>query len=414
MQRAILSSLFALLLGYGLMQMGNTFQGTLLSIRGGIEGFSTTQIGAIGSGFWAGIVIGSLRCGRWIPRVGHIRAFLALGAIASAAPLVHLLIIDPVSWVVARAVTGFCFAGLFIVVESWLNATATDETRGQILSVYGMTGLLAGIIGQLLLPAMNASSFKPFCVIAIIIEIASIPIALTGAVAPAQQSGTVQINLRRLYQQSPLGVVAALFCGVTTSSFFALGPIYAQRLGLYTTGVAVFMACGTLGGFALTWPLGWLSDRIDRRFVIIGAAIIAAATLLVLAMFVPRDASRWIDYLCIAIVGGTIVPTYSVVIAHVNDTVGEGEFAAASGGLLLVQGAGAVIGPLLAGFAMSHLRRGLAFTIISAQVLIAVFGLYRMKRRAAIPTTHKRAFGVEPPVPVSAIFKAEHSIGSSP
>src|SRR6201993_78082 len=168
-ERVTVSTLFALLLGYGLMQMGNTFQGTLLSIRGGIETFSPAQIGAVGSGFWAGIVIGSLRCGRWIRKIGHIRAFLALGAIASTAPLVHLLAIHPISWVVARALTGFCFAGLFIVVESWLNGCATVLTRGRILSVYGMTGLLAGVGGQLLLAGGNPDDFKGFCIVSIIV-----------------------------------------------------------------------------------------------------------------------------------------------------------------------------------------------------------------------------------------------------
>ena len=177
-ERPTVSTLFALLLGYGLMQMGNTCQGTLLSIRAGIEGFSPALIGAVGSGFWTGILIGSFRCGRWIQKIGHIRAFLALGAIASTAPLVHLLAIHPICWVAARALTGFCFAGLFMVVESWLNGAATEHTRGQILSVYGMTGLLAGILGQLLLPAANPAGFRPFCVIAIIIAIALVPIAL--------------------------------------------------------------------------------------------------------------------------------------------------------------------------------------------------------------------------------------------
>src|ERR1700756_1289631 len=183
-ERATVSTLFALLLGYGLMQVGNTFQGTLLSIRGGIEGFSPALIGAVGSGFWVGIVIGSLRCGRWIQKIGHIWAFLALGAIASTAPLVHLLTIHPISWVVARALTGFCFAGLFIVVESWLNSAATERTRGQILSVYAMTGLLAGIVGQLLLPATDQAGFRAFCIVTIIIAFALVPIALTRAVAP--------------------------------------------------------------------------------------------------------------------------------------------------------------------------------------------------------------------------------------
>src|ERR1700741_3828817 len=148
--RATVATLFGLLLGFGLMQMGNPFQGTLLSIRGGIEGFSPALIGAVGSGFWAGVMIGSLRCGKVIESVGHIRAFLAFGAIASTAPLVHLLSINPISWIAARALTGFCFAGLFIVVESWLNSSATEHTRGKILSVYGMTGLVAGDVGTLL------------------------------------------------------------------------------------------------------------------------------------------------------------------------------------------------------------------------------------------------------------------------
>jgi MFS family permease len=411
--RVTVATLFGLLLGFGLMQMGNTFQGTLLSIRGGIEGFTAGQIGAVGSGFWAGIVIGSLRCGRWIQKIGHIRAFLALGAIASTAPLVHLLAIHPISWVVARALTGFCFAGLFIVVESWLNSAATEQTRGQILSVYGMTGLLAGIIGQLLLPAANPAGFRPFCIITIIIAIASVPIALTRAEAPTHEGAGPRINLRQLYRQSPFGLVGASLCGITTSAFFTLGPIFAQRRGLDTAGVAVFMACGTLGGFLLTWPLGWLSDRLDRRLVIIGAAVIASVTLLIMVGVVPKQAPRWILYLCVAIFGGTIIPTYSVVMAHVNDSVGEGEFVAASGGLLIVQGAGAVAGPIIAGFAMSVLPRGLSHTIIAAQILMAAFGAYRLRCRAAPSALHKGNFVVEPAVPVATTFESADSRGAS-
>jgi MFS family permease len=184
---AIVTTLLSLLLGFGLMQMGNTLQGTLLSVRGGIESFSPAQIGAVGAGFWAGVVVGSLRAGKLVQSVGHIRTFLALGAIASTAPLFHLLIVDPTAWIVARALTGFCFAGLFIVVESWLNSAATDQTRGQILSIYAMTGLLAGIVGQLLLPATDPGGFRPFCLVAIIIAFALVPIAVTQAVAPAHE-----------------------------------------------------------------------------------------------------------------------------------------------------------------------------------------------------------------------------------
>jgi MFS family permease len=408
-QRGTVSTLLALLLGFGLMQMGNTLQGTLLSIRGGIEGFSPAQIGAVGAGFWVGVLIGSLRGGKLIQSVGHIRAFLALGAIASTAPLLHLLVMDPIAWVAARALTGFCFAGLFIVVESWLNSAATDETRGQILSVYAMTGLLAGIVGQLLLPATNPAGFRAFCIVSIIIAFALVPIALTRAVAPAHEGGGARINLRGLYRQSPFGLVAASLCGVTTSAFFTLGPIFAQRRGLDTGGVAAFMASGTLGGFLMAWPVGWLSDRFDRRFVIIGAALTATATLFTMMALVPDEPSRWILYLCVAIFGGTIVPTYSVVMAHVNDAVGEGEFVAASGGLLIMQGAGAAAGPLLAGLAMSASEHGLSYTLIGTQILMAVFGVYRLTRRAAPPEMHKGAFLVEPLIPVGNRLASGHS-----
>ena len=408
-QRTTVPTLLALLLGFGLMQMGNTLQGTLLSIRGGIESFSPAQIGAVGAGFWVGVVIGSLRCGKLIQSVGHIRAFLALGAIASTAPLLHLLLMDPIAWVATRALTGFCFAGLFIVVESWLNSAATEETRGQILSIYAMTGLLAGIVGQLLLPTTDPAGFRAFCVVAIIIAFALVPIALTRASAPAYKGGGARISIRGLYRQSPFGIVAAFLCGVATSAFFTLGPVFAQGRNLDTGGVAVFMASGTLGGFVMAWPLGWLSDRLDRRLAIIGAAATATASLFTMMALVPDAASRWILYLCAGVLGGTIVPTYSVVMAHVNDAVGEEEFVAASGGLLIMQGIGAATGPLLGGFAMSALPQGLSLMIIATQVAMAVFGAYRLTRRAAPPRMHKGVFVVEPPVPVGTELESGHS-----
>jgi len=159
----------------------------------------------------------------------------------------------------------------------------------------------------------------------------------------------------------------------------------------------------------MAWPVGWLSDRLDRRRVIIGAAIVASASLFAIMALIPDEPSRWMLYLCAAIFGGTIVPTYSVVMAHVNDLVGEGEFVAASGGLLIMQGIGAAAGPLIAGFAMSAWDHGLAYTLIAAQILMAVFGVYRLTRRAAPPQMHKGAFVVEPLIPVGTTLESEHS-----
>ncbi|MBZ6076747.1 MFS transporter [Microvirga puerhi] len=399
--RNVLPTLLALLLGYGLMQIGNTLQGTLLSVRGGIESFSPTAIGAVGAAFWVGIVFGSLWAGTVIGRVGHTRTFSALAAVAASTALLHLLVVHPVVWIAARALTGFCFAGLFMVVESWLNGSATDRTRGQILSLYGMTGLIAGIGGQLLLPTGDPAGFRLFCIVSIIISMALVPIALSRATAPLHASSEAKINLPRLYVQSPFGIVAAFLCGVTTASFFALGPLFAHEAGLETSGIAIFMACGTLGGFAMTWPLGWFSDRTDRRFVIIAAAGTAAALLLVLLTFVPDKPPVWVLYICVAIFGGSVIPTYSIVTAHVNDMVKPGEFVAASGGLLIVLGAGSSAGPILSGMAMSVFGpRGLVYATVVAQVLMACWGVYRIRRRAAPPETQKEAFVPEPTVPV--------------
>ncbi len=407
--RSVLPTLLALLLGYALMQIGNTLQGTLLSVRGNLENFSPTQIGAVGAAFWVGIVVGSLWVGRVIQQVGHARTFAALAAVASSAALLHLLVVTPTVWMAARAVTGFCFAGLFIVVESWLNASATPQNRGQIIGLYGMTGLIAGIGGQMLLPAGDPAGFRLFCFAAMLISLALVPMALSRASAPAHAVGEVSINLRRLYRQSPFGVVAAVLCGITTSSFFALGPVWAQQRGLSTTEIAVFMAFGTLGGFLTTWPLGWLSDRMDRRHVIIGAAAMAASILGALVHFVPEDVATWLLFIYGAIFGGSVIPTYSIVTAHVNDMVRPGEFVSASGGLLILQGLGAASGPVISGIAMSEFGRiGLPYVVIVAQALMAVWGAYRSLQRPAPSEADKEGFVLEPPIPVGTTLAPAH------
>jgi MFS family permease len=211
----------------------------------------------------------------------------------------------------------------------------------------------------------------------------------------------------QLYRQSPFGVVAAILCGITTSSFFALGPIWAQERGLDTTEIAIFMACGTLGGFATTYPLGWLSDRMDRRHVIIGASGMAAAILLALIHFVPLTVPVWLIFIYVAIFGGSVIPTYSIVTAHVNDMVRPGEFVAAAGGLLILQGVGASIGPVVSGMAMTEFGRlGLLYVVIIAQALMAIWGAYRSLQRAAPSTAEKESFTPEPVVPVGTQLEA--------
>lgn len=395
-----LATVFALLFGYALLQMGNTLQSSLLAVRGGLEGFTATEIGLVGSGFYVGLMLGSLRGGRLVRMVGHTRAFAALAAVASMAPLLHLLVMDPWVWPVTRALTGFCFAGLFIVVESWLNGAASSSVRGQILSIYGMTGMIAGVAGQMLLTAAAPGGFVLFCVISMIISFALVPVVLSRAQAPAQTEGDAALDLGRLYGQSPFGVVAAFLSGISTGAYYTLGPLFAQRLGLDAAAVAVFMACGSLGGFAATWPMGWLSDRIDRRGLIVGLALLASAALLSMVLLVPEDPPRWLAYSLVALFGAMVIPGYSLILAHVNDHVQPGEFAAASGGLLILWGAGSALGPIIGGTAMSMLGNpGLGWLILAAQLLIALWGLYRMRQRAAPEV--KEDFLVMPVQPVS-------------
>lgn len=394
MQPSLLTTLLtvtALLLGFGMLQLGNTLQGTLLAVRGGIEQFSPTTIGMVGSGFSAGLVLGSLRAGRLLQAVGHTRAFAALATIASAAALLHLMFIHPAVWILVRALTGFCFAGLFMVVESWLNAAATPSIRGQLLSIYGMTGLLAGVGGQMMLPIADAGGYLLFCWVSVIISLALVPVTLSRAKAPAGALSEARVNLPRLYAQSPFGLVAAFLCGISAGAFFSLGPYVAQRMGFSAGGIATFMACGTLGAFAMTWPLGWLSDRMDRRILIIAMTVVAAAVITAMITLLPADMPPGVIFLLVFIFGAAIVPTYSLVIAHVNDCVDPGEFVAASGGLLVIQGAGAAAGPILGGIAIAQWgTNGLTGMIALAQAGIAAFGLYRLRARSA--PAEKEAF----------------------
>jgi MFS family permease len=379
-----LATLAALLLGFGLLQLGNNLQGTLLAVRGGLEAFSPTQVGLIGSGFSIGLVLGSLTAGTLIQSVGHIRTFAALAALASASALLHVMLVHPVAWIGFRMVTGLCFAGLLMSVESWLNASATPAVRGQILGIYSMTGLIAAVGGQMLLPLADPGGFMLFACVSLIISIALVPVALSKSQAPAEMEARTRANLPHLYRQSPFGLVAAFLCGISTGAFYALGPLYAQQAGFADQGIALFMACAILGAFATTWPLGFLSDRMDRRRLIIIVALLSALLLAAMMLFLPQGvAPGWVFFLVFAF-GGVVLPTYGIVVAHVNDSVHPTEFIAASGGLLIVQGSGMALGPVLGGAMMEAMgRNGLPWLVVLAQGLVAAWGAYRISRRAA-------------------------------
>lgn len=394
-----LFTLSALLLGYFMLQMSNGLQGSLLAVRADLEGFSATATGLVMSGFFAGMGAGSLLCGRLIERVGHVRTFSALASTASAATLVHLIVIDPVVWIVARSATGFCFAGLLIAVESWLNASITSAERGRLLSIYAMLGMGAGVIGQVLLDSADPQGFMLFVIVSIGLSLALVPTALSQAQAPVPDAAQERPSIRHLWSISPFGTVAMGMCGATLGTFFGLAPVFAQRIGFEPSQIAYIMAAATLGGLVMQFPVGSLSDRVDRRWICIGLALAATLSMGILSQ---ASAQEYAVSLGLAILmGGLLLPTISVVVAHINDRAPPQALLAASGGIVLMQGIGAAAGPFVGGAAMDIFGpRGFLMTLSVAQGVIVVFAVVRLALKQGIEPEAKVSYAPMSMTPV--------------
>lgn len=390
-----------LLLGFALLQMGNGLQGTLLAIRAGIETFSATSAGLIMSGYYVGMCLGSFSASKLITQAGHIRVFAALASLGSAAALVHLLIVDPMAWIAIRTLTGFCFAGLIIVVESWLNASSNAASRGRVLSIYSMASMAAGIVGQLLFSTADPATFTLFVVVSILMSLALVPISLSRATAPVSEGDQEPPSVRRLWAFSPFGAVAMLLLGATYGAFYGLAPLYAKAIDLPQSQIAILMAAFTLGGFALQYPIGLLSDRINRRLVVIATTGAAAIMLIGMAMAGPLP--LWLLMAGFIAIGGMILPSHSVVIAHVNDRAPATALIAVAGGLVMVMGIGAAAGPVIAGMIMERAGpAGLLIFIAILQSGIAAYGLVRIYLVEGPAADDKTGFTAAPISPVAA------------
>ena len=379
---ALMSS-WALLLGFGVLMLGDGLQGTLLAVRADIEGFSATITGFIMSAFYIGFLVGSLLCPRITAKVGHIRVFAALAALASASILVHALFINITVWILLRLISGFCFSGLYIVAESWLNDRATNETRGQLLSLYMVVTYIGVGAGQLMLNLAAPTDFPLFILTSVLISIAVVPLLLSAG-SPPKFHESVSISLLELYRLSPLGIVSMFVVGLVTATFFALGPVYGQRIGLDIENISYFMTATVIGTVLLQGPIGLLSDWFDRRIVLTIATILTslAAVLCVFA----SDYSNELVLLSAGLFGGLAFPLYSVCIAYTNDHLKPNQMIAASGSLVLVGGLGAVAGPMLVAGIMDYFGEEYLFwSMAAAHAMIGVFGLIRMVIRAPVP-----------------------------
>ena len=380
----------ALLLSVALLLMGNGLQGTLLPVRANLEAFSALDIGVLGSSYFIGFAAGCLYGPRLIRRAGHIRAFAALVAIASCVVLVHALFLNPVLWWGLRATTGFCFAVLYMVIESWLNEKSTNETRGFIFSLYTMINLTVITIGQLMLGLDRPEDFPLFLLASILVSLAAVPVALTRAEAPAPVQ-SVKIRLKHLYNLSPVGVLGCLAVGLANGSFWALAPVFAQMKGANTWGVAIFMSAAVIAGAIGQWPLGLLSDKTDRRRIIIVATCGSATAGLLMVVLAPP----WgVALLALGFLFGLFAfPIYGLCVAHMNDYVETDGYVEAASGLLLVFALGAAIGPVLTSLLIRFFGPDALFGMTAGvQLCLAAFALHRMRRRAPAPEEAHVAF----------------------
>ena len=372
---------WALLVGIGFMMLGNGLQGTLLGLRATIEGFPTFTTGVVMSGYFIGIFIGSVFAPRLVGRVGHIRVFAALASAASIAILIHGLYVNPVTWTVMRLLTGFSYAGLYVVTESWLNDRACNENRGKLLSVYMVIVTLGLGCGQFLLNLADPTKADLFILVSVVVSFGLIPMLLTARPAPAFDMSD-KMSLRRLFKASPLAVISNALTGVAHGTIFGLGAVYARQKGFSTELVSVFMACFLFGGLLFQWPLGLLSDWIERRVVIAGMAAVSVL-LTVLAVVLPVGGTLF--FVVIVLLGGVAMPMYSVCIAYANDRLEPEQIVAASGSLVMVAGIGLSTGPIVVSFLMSTFGLNFYFTGIGgAFALIFLFAIYRMGRRAGV------------------------------
>jgi MFS family permease len=389
MLKAIIST-WTLFFGLLLISAGNGLQVVLLGTRAPEAGFSNIATGIVMSGYFAGIFAGSIIVPHILARVGHVRVFGAMSAIASAAVLLHVVFLDPFVWTGMRFASGFSFAGMYIVCESWLNDKATNETRGQLLSLYMITNMAGMAAGQLMISLGEDGSTGLFLLASVMVSIAVVPILITASAAPSFEAPE-RISFRRLVQVSPLAVVGMVFVGIVISMVFGMGAVYGRNIGLDNTQVGYFMTSITLGTLALQYPVGRLSDKFDRRVVIFGVTVIASIAIGIASLF---DADQFGFLLIMMLIfGGLIFSLYSLFIAHANDYLAPSQMVAMSSGLLMVNGAGAVIGSPLAALVIEIVgTRGLMPTIASFLFLLAGFVLYRMRMRSAVPAEAQGAF----------------------
>jgi len=379
-----------LLLGMGILMLGAGLQSSLLGVRATAEGFPAVVTGLVMSCYYVGYLVGTIMAPRLLRRIGHIRAFAALAAIASAAALVHGTFVNPATWGAMRFTTGLCFAGIYVVAESWLNDRATRETRGRLFAIY-MVVLYVGLgAAQFLLLPWRPDTPLPFMMVSALISLAMVPIVLSAHSAP-EIAVPRKVRLRDLYRDSPLGVATVMVSGLISATIFSMGPVYARLSGLNLTKVAAFMSVSILAGVVMQYPVGRLSDRLDRRTVIGVVCTIATAVAGCIVVF--RRMPHPLFLVLTALFSGFALTLYSLAVSHVNDKLEPAEMVAASSALLRINGTAAAFGPSIMGGLIAVFGPPAYFATLAALTgALTIFDVWRKLRGGAVPPDQKGRF----------------------
>lgn len=378
----VLKGSWALLLGMMLLMMGNGLQGTLLGVRGGLEGFTPLTMSIVMSAYFVGFLGGSRATPELIRRVGHVRVFAALASFISAVLILYPSITHPAAWAVGRVAIGFCFSGVYVTAESWLNNSATNENRGKALSLYMIVQMVGVVTAQGLVALGDPSGYILFIVSSVLVSISFAPILLSISPTPAFDT-TKPMSLRELYRLSPLGCVGMFLMGGVFSAQFGMSAVYGTEAGFSLGQISTFVSAIFVGALVMQFPIGWISDRMDRRKLIMLIALIGA----VAALLGLAGAGNFPMLLAAAfLIGGMANPLYALLIAYTNDFLEHEDMAAASGGLIFINGLGAISGPLILGWLMVVVGSGGFFLFLGClMVLLAGYAAYRMTQRAATP-----------------------------
>ena len=400
-----LAPVSALLIAIALLVTGHGLQSTLIPLAGSQAGFSDLQVGLVSSSYFFGLVLGCLGAPYVIMRAGHIRAFAALVSLMSAAAILHPIMVDPLSWSAIRIISGFCLAGFYMIVESWLNEQASNENRGTIMSIYIVLVYAAMTTGQLSLTVMDITTFVPFAIASVAVSLAVIPVSLTTANQPAPIT-VVRFRPVKLYRNSPTALVAVLLIGVTQGALWMLAPLYAIQIGL-TTSQAAYFAAAFVGAGAITqWPIGRLSDRLDRRLVLLGLAT-SAVLVCIIFMTVPIEGVTMAILLAL-LAGVATQPAYAIAASHAFDHADRNDYVETSSGMNLAFGIGSSFGPLTASYLMQSVGPwGLFLQVAVIQGLMGLYILSRLFQRAAPSVEDKTDFDYAASAQVGTVLSPE-------